>query len=233
MTRSIALALVLSLVLVPVAFAQQAQPPQGQPWKPEVKFLKFAVATAGGDWFRAGAKFTTLLPDVLPGVSSGTVMGGGVVNVTKVGKGEAQLAFASTPYPENGYQGKGDYKEAFTNIRLVASNLGKPIVIALFVLKDSPIKTIQDLKGKRIVPGDRGWATTVLAEAMMAAAGLPPDRFKADGGIISYTSITDRSKALQDRNVDAIFIPAPVTYPDLMGGHLQGDGHEGALRRRR
>jgi hypothetical protein len=44
---------------------------------------------------------------------------------------------------------------------------------------------------------------------------MPPDRFKAEGGALSYTSITDRSKALQDRNVDAIFIPAQVTYPDL------------------
>ena len=153
----------LSFVLAPSAFAQQPQP-----WKPEVKFLKFGVATAGGDWFRAGAKFTTMIPEVLPGVSANTLMGGGVVNVTKVGKGEAQLAFASTPYPENGYEGKGDYKEPFKNLRLIASNLGKPIVVALFVLKDSPIKSMADLKGKRIVPGDRGWATTVLAEAMMA-----------------------------------------------------------------
>jgi TRAP transporter TAXI family solute receptor len=210
MRRWIALSLALSLVLIPAAFAQQQQ------WKPEVKFLKFGVATAGGDWFRAGAKFTTMLPEVLPGVSASTLMGGGVVNVTKVGKGEAQLAFASTPYPEHGYLGKENYKEPFKNLRLIASNLGKPIVVALFVLKDSPIKTIHDLKGKRIVPGDRGWATTVLSEALMTAAGLPPDKLKAEGGIISYTSITDRSKALQDRNVDAIWIPAPVTYPDLM-----------------
>jgi TRAP transporter TAXI family solute receptor len=45
---------------------------------------------------------------------------------------------------------------------------------------------------------------------------MPVDKFKADGGTISYTSITDRSKALQDKNVDAIFIPAQVAYPDLM-----------------
>jgi TRAP transporter TAXI family solute receptor len=87
------------------------------------------------------------------------------------------------------------------------------------VLKDSPIKSIADLKGKRVVPGDRGWGTTELAEALMATAGMPPDKFKADGGTLSYTSITDRSKALQDRNVDAIFIPAQVNFPDLMAVH--------------
>ena len=56
------------------------------------------------------------------------------------------------------------------------------MVVAIVVLKDSPIKSIHDLKGKRIVTGDRGWGTTELAEALMAAAGMPPDKFKADGG---------------------------------------------------
>ncbi|MGH7334293.1 MAG: TAXI family TRAP transporter solute-binding subunit [Candidatus Rokuibacteriota bacterium] len=207
MRRWLGLALALSLVLATTALAQ---------WKPEVKFLKIGVATAGGDWFRAGAKFSTMVPEVLPGVSMTTLMGGGVVNVSKVGKGEAQIAFASTPYPEQGYEGKGEWKEPFKNIRLIASNLGHPVVVALFVLKDSPIKTFNDIRGKRIVSGDRGWSTTVLAEALMTAAGMAPDKFKADGGTISYTSITDRCKSLQDRNVDAIFIPAAVTYPDLM-----------------
>ncbi len=206
---ALSVALVLASLVTPLA-AQQQQ------WKPEIKFLKIGVATAGGDWFRAGAKFSTILPEALPGLSATTLMGGGVVNVTKVGKNEAQIAFALTPSPEEGFQGKGAFKEPFKNVRLIASNLGRTVVVALFVLKDSPIKTLADLKGKRIVTGDRGWGTTVLAESIMAAAGMAPEKFKADGGTISYTSITDRSKALQDRNVDAIWIPAQVTYPDLM-----------------
>lgn len=207
MRRWVVLVLILSLVLVSAAAAQ---------WKPEVKFIKIGVSSAGGDWFRAGAKFSVMIPEALPSVSATTLIGGGVVNVTRVGKGEAQIAFALTPYPENGYHGKGDYKEPIKNLRLIASHLGRTVNIAIVVLKDSPIKSIYDLKGKRIVAGDRGWGTTVLAEAMLAAAGLPPEKFKAEGGSISYTSISDRSKALQDRNVDAIFIPAQVAYPDLM-----------------
>lgn len=207
MKRWLALALVLSLVLVSAATAQ---------WKPEVKFLKIGVSSAGGDWFRAGAKFSTILPEALPGVSATTLIGGAVINVSRVGKSEVQMGFTFAPYPEEAYHGRGAYKEAYKNMRLMASNLGRVAVIALFVPKDSPIKTIQDLKGKRIVAGDRGWGTTALAEAVMTAAGMAPEKFKADGGTISYTSITDRSKALQDRNVDAIFIPAQVPYADLM-----------------
>lgn len=206
--RALALVAVLALTSVAPAVAQ---------WKPEIKFLKIGVSSAGGDWFRAGAKFSTMVPSALPEVSASTVIGGGVVNVTRVGKGEAQIAFALTPYPEQGYKGETKhYPAPLKNVRLIASNLGRTVVVALVVLKDSPIKALQDLKGKRIVTGDRGWGTTELAEALMAGAGLPPDRFKAEGGTISYTSITDRSKALQDKNVDAIFVPAQVNYPDLM-----------------
>jgi hypothetical protein len=206
----------LAMVLGPV-LAVAALAPVAAQWKPEIKFLKIGVSSAGGDWFRAGAKFSTMIPSVLPDVASSTVIGGGVINVTRIGKGEAQMAFALTPYPEQGYKGESKhYPAPLKNVRLIASNLGRTVVVAIVVLKDSPIKSINDLKGKRIVSGDRGWGTTELAEALMAGAGMPPDKFKADGGTISYTSITDRSKALQDKNVDAIFIPAQVNYPDLM-----------------
>jgi TRAP transporter TAXI family solute receptor len=210
MTKVIALALIGALALVPLA-------PAGAQWKPEIKFLKIGVSSAGGDWFRAGAKFSTMVPSVLPEVAASTVIGGGVVNVTRVGKGEAQMAFALTPYPEQGFKGETkNYPAPFKNMRLIASNLGRPVTVAMVVLKDSPIKSLADLKGKRIVPGDRGWGTTELVEALMASSGMPIDKFKADGGTVSYTSITDRSKALQDKNVDAIFIPAQVNFPDLM-----------------
>jgi hypothetical protein len=210
MIKPLAVALVLLLGLAPLA-------PAGAQWKPEIKFLKIGVSSAGGDWFRAGAKFSTMVPVAMPEIAASTVIGGGVVNVTRIGKGEAQMAFALTPYPEQGYKGESKhYPSPLKNVRLMASNLGRTVVVALIVLKDSPIKSIHDIKGKRIVTGDRGWGTTELAEAFMSAAGMPPDKFKAEGGTISYTSITDRSKALQDKNVDAIFIPAQVNYPELM-----------------
>ena len=210
MTKTLALALVLGLTLAPLA-------PAGAQWKPEIRFLKIGVSSAGGDWFRAGAKFSTMIPAAMPEIASSTVIGGGVVNVTRIGKGEAQMAFALTPYPEQGYKGESKhYPTPLKNVRLIASNLGRTVAVALVVLKDSPIKSLNDLKGKRIVPGDRGWGTTELVEALMAGVGMPPEKFKADGGTLSYTSITDRSKALQDKNVDAIFIPAQVNFPDLM-----------------
>src|SRR5688500_1246649 len=203
MTKVCALVLI-ALFTVATTIPVGAQ--SGSPWKPEVRFIKIGVSSAGGDWFRAGAKFSTIIPQALPEVAASTVIGGGVINVTRIGKGETQMGFALTPYPEQGYKGETkNYPAPLKNVRLIASHLGRTVVVAMVVLKDSPIKSLADIKGKRIVPGDRGWGTTELVEALMASAGMPVDKFKAEGGTLSYTSITDRSKALQDKNVDAIF----------------------------
>ena len=100
MTKALALSLVLVLTLVS---SLPAAAQGGAQWKPEVKFIKIGVSSAGGDWFRAGAKFSTIIPSVLPDVAASTVIGGGVVNVTRIGKGETQMGFALTPYPEQGF----------------------------------------------------------------------------------------------------------------------------------
>src|SRR5918996_5365189 len=148
--RSMMKALVLTLALVlAVAPVLPAAAQSGDKWKPEVRFIKIGVSSAGGDWFRAGAKFSTMVPAVLPDIAASTVIGGGVVNVTRIGKGETQMGFALTPYPEQGYKGESKhYPTPLKNVRLIASNLGRHVVVAIVVLKDSPIKTIHDLKGK-------------------------------------------------------------------------------------
>jgi hypothetical protein len=52
-------ALALAFGLATPAFAQQ--------WKPDVKFIKIGVSSAGGDWFRGGAKLSTMIPRSCPG----------------------------------------------------------------------------------------------------------------------------------------------------------------------
>jgi hypothetical protein len=74
----------LAMVLGPV-LALAALAPVAAQWKPEIRFLKIGVSSAGGDWFRAGAKFSTMIPSVLPDVASSTIIGGGVINVTRIG----------------------------------------------------------------------------------------------------------------------------------------------------
>jgi hypothetical protein len=58
----------LAMVLGPVLALAILVPVAAQ-WKPEIKFLKIGVSSAGGDWFRAGAKFSTIIPTALPEVA--------------------------------------------------------------------------------------------------------------------------------------------------------------------
>src|SRR5919109_3649189 len=116
MLKALVLTLTLVLALAPVlpAAAQGSDK-----WKPEVRFIKIGVSSAGGDWFRAGAKFSTIIPTVFPEVAASTVIGGGVVNVTRIGNGEKQIGFALTPYPEQGFKGENKhYPAPIKNVRL-------------------------------------------------------------------------------------------------------------------
>ena len=51
----------LAMVLGPV-LALAALVPAAAQWKPEIRFIKIGVSSAGGDGFRAGAKFSTIIP---------------------------------------------------------------------------------------------------------------------------------------------------------------------------
>ena len=98
--------------------------------------------------------------------------GGSGVYVPEVNKGELQFALANALETRYAVTGTGAYEgRQQPNIRVVSVML--PLRVAIFTRKDSPIKTISDLRGKR-VPGVFAAARTlkVLMDGELANAGL-------------------------------------------------------------
>ena len=72
---------------------------------------------------------------------------------------------------QTAYKGIGNFKRANPNLRLIA--IAFPLTLGILVPKDSPIKTIADLKGKRMPSGYNAQTTgRVLQEAVLATEGL-------------------------------------------------------------
>jgi TRAP transporter TAXI family solute receptor len=98
--------------------------------------------------------------------------GGSGVYVPAVNKGELQFALANALETRYAVTGTGAYEgRQQPNVRVVSVML--PLRVAIFTRKDSPIKTIADLRGKR-VPGVFGAARTlkVLMDGELANAGM-------------------------------------------------------------
>jgi TRAP transporter TAXI family solute receptor len=97
---------------------------------------------------------------------------GGNVIVPIVGRGEAEMGSANIMEPQEYYEDRG-----LKNLRILAAS--NVLRTAFFVRKDSPMRTIADLKGKRVSMGFSAMRSLdPVARAMLATAGLTESDIK-------------------------------------------------------
>lgn len=146
--------------------------------------------------------------------------GGSGVYVPAVNKGQLQFALANALETRYAVTGTGAYAgRKQENIRVVGVML--PLRVAIFVRKDSPIKTIADLKGKR-VPGVFAAARTlkVLMDGLLANAGMS----YADVNTVKAASIISGANDFAAGKSDALFFAVGS------GKVLQIDAQVGGIR---
>ena len=106
-----------------------------------------------------------------------------------------------------GSKGEGGFKKTHD----VKAIMTLSPLIAMFVTKeDSGIKSIQDLKGKRVVVGPEGAGFEYFIRPILSAHGLTYDDFDD-----TYAGMTPSVNFLQDGSVDATFIGGGVKAPAI------------------
>jgi ABC-type nitrate/sulfonate/bicarbonate transport system substrate-binding protein len=115
----------------------------------------------------------------------------------------ANFGFSSLPIAIN--------NAGMTDLRIIADELhdGVPGYYSnqYLVLKDSPIKTVEDLKGKVLAAAGYGTGTDIPLRAMLAKHNMQDKR---DVTIIE-AQIPTMPAMLKDRKVDLIALPRPFT----------------------
>ena len=103
----------------------------------------------------------------------------------------------------NAYKGLEQFKDKpATNLRFIASLY--PETIQIVARADSGIKTVKDIKGKRLVPGDRGSGTEVDALNVLGAYGYTYKDFAG----VDWLSFSGAAQRLQDKQADVTFTTA-------------------------
>jgi TRAP transporter TAXI family solute receptor len=119
------------------------------------------------------------------------------LNLLQAGRGE--IAFALGDSVADAWQGVEDagFKAPLKKLRAVAAIY--PTYIQIVARKESGIKTLADLKGKRVSVGAPKSGTELNARAILAAAGLSYD----DLGRVEFMPFAESVELVKNRQLDA------------------------------
>ncbi len=168
-------------------------------WAQKKVRLSIATGGTGGVYYPYGGAMASVISKYVPGVeATAEVTAAAVDNLKLVGAGEADLGYA---YPDLSYdamEGKNLFKSKLP-IRMVAH-----LYVSYFhlvTLGNSPIKSVADLKGKKVSTGAPGSGTEVVAFRVLEAFNINPDKdIKRD-----RLSVVESVNALKDGKIDAFF----------------------------
>lgn len=176
------------------------------------KFFAVATGGTGGTYYPLGGALAQALsskiPDLIVTAQSGNAS---TANLNLIRSHGIESAFVQNNTAYEAYTGTAQFKDnPVKNVRGIASLY--PEVIQIVTLKSSGIKTVKDLKGKRVVPGDRGSGTAVDAENILKMADMT---FK-DFGELDWLSFVGISQRMKDGQADAGFITAGIPTSSVM-----------------
>jgi TRAP transporter TAXI family solute receptor len=162
--------------------------------------LRIGTASQGGAFYPVGQTISSLVNKHSGGLKMVPVVtGGSVQNPRLVNKGEVDVAITNNNLSVLANKGAAMYKKGGKmNLRAVG-----PLhysVLHMMTLKSSSIKTIADLKGKRVAMGPAGGGTTPFLKQVLGLHGMTLKDITP-----SFLSYGDGFSQLADGNVDAAF----------------------------
>lgn len=176
------------------------------------KFFAIATGGTGGTYYPLGGvlaqALTTKVADVIVTAQSGNASN---ANLNLIRSNSIESAFVQNNTAYQAYYGTDAFKDnPVKNVRGIASLY--PEVIQIVTRKAANIRSISDLKGKSVIPGDRGSGTAVDAENIVKAAGMS----FSDFGTLDWLSFAGIAQRIQDNQADAGFITAGIPTSSVM-----------------
>lgn len=219
MKRKISLFLVLLLVVSVFAGCANNNTDGGeeQPKDTEKVFVNIGTGGTAGTYFPLGGAFAEIWNNNIPGVNAtAQSTGASVANINLLIDEKVEVVIVQNDIAWYAHNGKNMFDgQKFDNIRGLATLYSEPLQI---VTTDPTIKSIADLKGKKIAVGAIGSGVEANARQIIAAAGFD---FEKDIDA-KFLSFSEASSGLKDKQVDVAFLTAGLptaAIQDLSAQH--------------
>ena len=191
--QAVAGALLIAVGAVGAALAQQA-------------FFRIGTGGTGGTYYPIGGLIANAISGQDGGkgvaglVSTAVASNGSVANVNAIQGGSSESGFTQSDVAYWAYTGTGLYegKPKVQDLRLIATLY--PETVHIVARKDANIKSVADLKGKRVSIDEPGSGTIVNSRLVLAAFGITEKDIKPE-----YLKPGPAGDRLKDNALDAFF----------------------------
>jgi hypothetical protein len=198
---TVVLFLVLALALPGPASAQQKK-----------RFFGIATGGVGGVYYPVGGALaqtlTNKIPDMVVTAQTGNAS---VANVNLISRGEVESGIAQNNIAFAAFTGEKETWKTpqVKDLRCIASLF--PETVHIVALAKSGIKTVYDMKGKRIIVGDKGSGTEFDSRRFLESFGMTYDNIQPI--YVYYAAAVQR---MQDEQADALFWTAGVPISSII-----------------
>ena len=177
------------------------------------KFISIATGGTGGAYFPIGAGLADIINKHLTGYNaSAEVTAASKVNCINVNDGKSDLALVLGDTLSYGYKGDklGGFTKPLSNLRVIANIYANTIQIV--ARKDSGVRTLSDLKGKKVSVGAPGSGTEINARQIFEAAGMSYKDFDRT----EYLSFSESADQMKNRAIDVTLMSSGMPNPGIM-----------------
>lgn len=165
----------------------------------QMRYLSLATGSPGGVYFPLGGAMADLLSSLLPDVQvTAESTAASVENSRLVGARRADMGMALGSVAYKALHGMAPFTEPL-NVRALFQMYPAPQ--HLVTLKGSGIRSVRDLRGRRVSTEAPGSGAETIALIILKAYGIDPDRDIRRARL----SQTESADALKDRVIDAAF----------------------------
>ena len=166
------------------------------------QYISIATSSAGGTFSIVGTAMADVINKNVPGVSANIeITGGSSENILLAASNNVEVAFTASDVMYLALNGKGSF-EGKTVDNIMGIMGGIMNTMQVYTLKNGPIKTMEDLRGKRISVGPPGSVGNDGMRLILEAYGMQINKDWTP----EYLAHGDGAEALTDGNVDAVCI---------------------------
>ncbi len=166
-----------------------------RPAHAKTEYISIGTGGTGGVYYPYGGGLAEIWTKYVKGVKAvAEVTGASVENVKYADRGETVIGEAMNDVVYQAYNGMGKFKK---KKKIYTMFCMYPNLFHVVALKKLGLKSIYDVKGKRVSIGSPGSGTAYMTNLVLGALGIPMNSFK-----VYRLSFNENANALKDGTID-------------------------------